>query len=456
MADHFLKRLFLKKKNRIVLIEIIGLFFFIFSGFLPYKIHAYFGTYKIGFSLISFYLILVTILISFSVVSIYYENYLSAMLISVIGCSIAGVILITDLASITSQYPSEYLGIGFYFAYFPWLCFCIVSIFLFKSRIILPQSSLYKTLNEYEIDHLSELKGLYLFSLIVFYILISLPFEFGYSHGAFFYGTGVYFFILGGGWIGVALLVISYIYLYIFQIQKSVIIGLIGNFIIGINLIVIFLSAELVSPDLLSAAYLMSILFWIFIFYVNVAQLIFLFRKYGSPKKDLIKLNWNKPEVNSLKWVNVFYLICTIGFIITTLFPYSPYSHAYDLSKVGLHYLWMGGWQGLFLIILSIIFLYFLQIRIAYTLGIFGSIWIGINFIILLNSVFVDDQQTFFINFYMSVSLLAILFLTNILLLLFHLKYKGFFRIRKKFSNNLLVIDKNKIKLNSKKNEKER
>ena len=430
MADHFLKRIFVAKKNKVVLIEIICIIFFISSGFLPYKIHAYFGTYKIGFNLISIYLISVTILISFSIVFIYFENYLSAILISVIGCSIAGVRLITDLATIS---PLEYLGIGFYFAYFPWLCFCIVSIFLFKSRIKLTQSSLYKTLNEYEIDHLSELKGFYLFSLMIFYILISLPFEFSFSYGSFIYGTGAYFFILGGGWIGVAMLVISYIYLYTFQIQKSVIIGLIGNFIIGLNLIVIFL-----DWSELTAAYLVSILFWIFIFYVNIAQLIFLFHKYGSPKKKLIKLNWNKPEVNSLKWVNVFYLISTIGFIITTLFPYSPYSLAYDLSKVGLYYLWTGGWQGLFLIILSIIFLYFLQIRIAYTLGIFGSIWIGINFIILLNSVFVDDQQTFFINFYMSVSLLVILFLTNILLLLFHLEYKGFFRIRKKFSNNLL------------------
>lgn len=430
MANHFLKKIFIKSKNKVVLKQIISIVFFISSGFLPYKINIHFNTYEIGFNLISFYLILVTILFSFSIVFVYFEIYLNAILISFIGCSIAGVRLIMDLAPISSP---EYLGIGFYFAYFSWLCFCIISIFLVKPRIKLPQSNLYKTLNEDEIKNLTELKRLYLFSLVVFYILTSFPFVFGYSFGAFIYETGFYLFIIiGGGWIGFALLVISYIYLYIFHIQKSVIIGIIGNFIIGITLIGIFLSAEL-SKGLLTTAYLMSIMFWMIIFYINIAQLIFLIRKYGSPKRDLIKLNWNKSEVNLLKWINVFYLICAIGFIITTLFPYSPYSPAYDLSKIGLYYLWMGGWQGFFLINLSIIFLYFLQIRTVYILGLFGSILLGINFIILLNLIFVDDQQIFFINFYISVSLLTILFLTNILLLLFHIKYKGFFRIAKHY-----------------------
>lgn len=426
MVCHFLKKKIVKKKNRIIFREIINIFFFIFSGFMPYKIHANLGTFKTGFNLISFYLILAAILISFSIVFIYTENYLSAIIIRIIGCLIVGVRLIMDLALISSP---EYLGLGFYFAYFPWLYFCIITILLFKSRIKLPLSDFYKTLNEYEKDHLLKLKGDYLFSLIVFYILTSFPFVL-YSYGPYIVRTGVYYFIIGGGWIGIALLMISYIYLYFYQIRKSIIIGLVGNFFIGLNLIMIFLS----FPEyILTTAYLIICLVWIFIFYINISQLIFLFHKYGAPKKKLIKLDWCKSEVNLLNGVNGFYLICTLGFIITSLFPYSPYSPAYDLSKIGLYYLWMGGWQGLFLIILSIIFLYFLQIRITYTLGIFGTILIGINYILLLNFIFIDDQQAFFINFYMSVSLLAILFLTNILLLLFHIKFKGSSRINENY-----------------------
>jgi hypothetical protein len=420
MTDHFLKKFFDKKKNKIVFIEIIYILFFIASGFLPYKINAFFGTYTIGFNLISLPLVLVTILFLFFIVSTYFENYLSTILFSFSGCSIIGVILLKDLIFVSSP---EFLGIGFYFAYFPWLCLCLTSIFLLKSRIKLQKSNLYKTLNEYERDHLSRLKVFYLFSLTVFYILISLPFV---EYRPFIYGSGAFFFILGGGWIGIALLVISYIYTSIFQIQKSAIIGLIGNFLIGLNLIlVIFAWAES-----LTAAYLLSFLVWIFIFSINISQIMFLFHKYRFPRKKIINLNWNKSTIKLLKWVNVFYLICTIGFITTTLFPYSPFSPAYDLNKVGLYYLWMGGWQGLFLIILSIIFLYYLKLRITYTLGIIGSILIGINFIVLLIFIFVDDQQTFLISFYISVSLLTILFIINIILFAFHFKNQELIRIR--------------------------
>ena len=428
LTNHFLKNMVIKKKNKIVLIEIISIIFYISSGLLPYKIHAYFGTYKIGFNLISFHLIITSILFLFSIFSIYYEKYLGAILLNFLGCSIVGVILITDLVLISSP---EYLSIGFYFAYFPWLSFCIVSMYLFKSGIKFPQCNLYKTLNEDELDRFFKFKRVYLFSLLLFYILTTFPFVLTSSYGGIFV-TGVYFYIIGGGWIGFALLVIGYINLSKYQIQKSTLIGLIGNIITGLDLIMISISWPL---EQLTVAYLISILVWILIVYINISQLFFLFRKHGFPQNQILKLHRNKSGVYLLKWVIIFYVICTIGFITTTLFPYSPYSPAYDLSKIGLYYLWMGGWQGLILILLSIFFLYFTKIRISYTLGIFGSILLGTNFIIVHNLIFVDDQQTFFINFYMSVSLLAILFLTNIFLLLFHLKYKDFLEREKKFTN---------------------
>ncbi|MFX1501952.1 MAG: hypothetical protein ACFFDH_13395 [Promethearchaeota archaeon] len=390
---------------------------------MPYKIHGYYRTYKTGFNLISFFLIFAAILFIFFIISTYYENYWGRILFSITGCSIVGVKLITDLTWISSP---EYLGIGFYFAYFSWCCFCIISLLTIRTRIKLPLSDIYKTLNEYEMEKLLKLKGFYLFSLIVFYILASFPFLL-YSYGPFISATGFSLYIFGGGWVGYVTLVISYIYLHIYQIHKSVIMGFIGNFMIGLNLILLLFP---LSEEIPATAYLISILVWLFITYINIAQLLFLYHKYGSPRKSLIKLKRNKLKVNLLNWVNGFYLICVINFIISNLFPYSPYSPAYDLSEIGLYYLIPFGLQGLFLIILSIVFLYFLQIRTTYILGIFGSILIGINYIIVLNFVFVEDQQVFYINFYISLSLLATLFLTNILLLLFHLKYKRFFRIR--------------------------
>ncbi|GAH19002.1 unnamed protein product, partial [marine sediment metagenome] len=83
--------------------------------------------------------------------------------------------------------------------------------------------------------------------------------------------------------------------------------------------------------------------------------------------------------------VGVIHLIFVLILIVSAFFPYYvyySYSTEYYYTTYGYSVLLYGGWEGLFFIILSIIFAYFSKVNKAIVSGVIGCILITISVLI--------------------------------------------------------------------------
>lgn len=196
-------------------------------------------------------------------------------------------------------------GFGYFLAFGSWIALCVLNYVLYKNQEKKDSKEIKTVFIESEIKiGLQMIKALY----IILPIAIILTAYFVPSIGTF--GTNVteatvgsYIFLLFGGWLGYASILISFSSMTPGKIRNAIRMGLFGNIIIGTNLLFMLLdSVDYDSRRYFGLGISLCLLFWLFLCILN--GLLFIYYrgdKLREKKFEVLQFQSEEEIKNSLQ-----------------------------------------------------------------------------------------------------------------------------------------------------------